>query len=474
MVSADPPRISPFARLARLSLAQRILLAAALWGALVLIGGGLALLAVYRAQTLALLEDGLEQSLVNLTREMTQEDAFLPDGRVTDDERVFLAGDARFQVQYSGHYWAVVAVDAAGTAVGDFRSNSLWDAPVPLPDAALKRALGNTGAVQFANAPGPEGQRVRVAAKAILIENRATPLVLIAAADRTPNDLATQRFRNLLLATMLALFGGVFAAMIAGIRFSLNPLRKIEKDIAEVREGARAKLPEDYPAEVRPLTEELNKLIEHNRDVVERARTHVGNLAHALKTPLAVLKNEASGQTQLDDVVRRQASAMQTNVEHYLKRARMAARAESLGVRTEVRPVAEAIAGLLNRLYDARGIEVTVDGGQGAFFRGEQQDLEEMLGNLMENACKWAASDVHVQIDEGAGELVIRVDDNGKGLTPDERAGALKRGVRLDETTPGSGLGLSIVKELAELYKGSFALGEAALGGLSAQLRFPR
>ena len=273
---------------------------------------------------------------------------------------------------------------------------------------------------------------------------------------------------------MIALFGGVFAAMLLGIRYSLNPLARLQADIAQVREGDTQKLDGDYPAEVRPLTEELNKLIEHNREVVERARTHVGNLAHALKTPLAVLKNEASGQSQLDDVVRRQADAMQTNVEHYLKRARMAARAETIGARTDVRPVIDGLARLLNRLFDAKGIEVTVEGSASAIFRGEKQDFEEMIGNLMENACKWAASEVRVTVSDTGQCVTITVEDDGKGLSADEREAAMKRGVRLDETTPGTGLGLSIVKELAELHKGQLELGVAALGGLSAVLRFPR
>jgi signal transduction histidine kinase len=461
-------------RLAGLSLAQRSVLVAALGGLALLLTGGFALLAAYRAQTLSILEDDLRSAIITLTREMTQEDAFLPDGRVTDTNRNFFESDSRYQTQYAGRYWAVVGVNAAGEMIGDFRSNSLWDEPVPLPPDTLDLALEKPGAIHFANSPGPAGQKVRIAATAILIENRATPLILVAAADRTPNDTATRRFRNLLAGTMSALFLGMLGAMVAGLRFSLQPLRKIKTDIADVREGVIARLPDDYPSEVRPLTEELNKLIEHNRDIIERSRTHVGNLAHALKTPLAVLKNEANGATQLDDVVRRQASAMQTNVEHYLKRARMAASAESLGVRTEIRPVLDGLARLLNRLHDARGIEVLVEGGEGVFFRGERQDFEEMIGNLMENACKWARADVRVTVRDDARALVIDVEDDGKGLAPAEREAAMKRGVRLDEATPGTGLGLSIVKELAELYKGSFELGEAELGGLLARVRFAK
>lgn len=474
MSEATPPAKSLIDRWSSVSLARRVTIAAGIWGLIVLIGGALALSALYRAQTLSLIEEDLEQSLVTLSRELTREEAFLADGRVTDTGREFFANDARFQTQYSGHYWAVVGITADMDIAGDFRSRSLWDEDVPVTRDILTRAVQLPGVTQFTNYPGPVDQVSRVAVKAIIVEGRATPLVLVAAADRTPNDAAATRFRNLLLGTMIALFGGVFAAMLLAVRYSLNPLRRLEADVARVREGETQKLAGGYPAEVRPLTEELNKLIEHNREVVERARTHVGNLAHALKTPLAVLRNEAKGETQLDDVVRRQSEAMQTNVEHYLKRARMAARAETLGARTEVRPVLDGLARMLNRLFDARGIEVTIEGGAGAVFRGEQQDFEEMAGNLMENACKWAASEVRVAVADTPEALVISVEDNGPGLTPEERAGAMKRGVRLDETMPGTGLGLSIVTELAELHKGSLELGDAALGGLRATLRFPR
>lgn len=471
---APLPQKSLFDRWFSVSLARRITIAAGIWGMIVLIGGALALSAVYRAQTLTLVERDLQETLLTLSRELVREDAFLPDGRITDTDRDFFPSDARFQTQYSGHYWAVVGLKPDMSIAGDFRSKSLWDEEVPITQDLIVRAANAPGETQFGNFNGPADQRSRVAAQAIVIRNRATPLILLAAADRTPSDIAATQFRNLLLGTMIALFGGVFAAMVLGIRYSLNPLRRLQSDVAKVREGEAQKLGGDYPVEVRPLTEELNKLIEHNREVVERARTHVGNLAHALKTPIAVLKNEAAGQTQLDDVVRRQADAMQTNVEHYLKRARMAARAETIGARTDIRPVIDGLARLLNRLFDAKGIEVTVEGSASAVFRGEQQDFEEMIGNLMENACKWAATEVKVTVSDKPGVLTIDVEDDGKGLSEDERAAAMKRGVRLDETTPGTGLGLSIVKELAELHKGELALGVAASGGLRATLRFPR
>lgn len=469
-----PRKRSLIDRWSSVSLARRVMIAAAIWGAIVLIGGGLALSAIYRAQTLSLLEDDLDQTLVTLSRELTREDAFLVDGDVNHIGRNIFADDARFQTQYSGHYWAVVGLTPDLQPDNDFRSRSLWDEPVPVTPELIARVVELPGVTQFTNYPGPADQVSRVAARAIILENRETPLLLVAAADRRPNDEAGTRFRNMLLTTMIALFGGVFAAMVLAVRYSLNPLSKLQADIVRIREGEALKLEGNYPSEVRPLTEELNKLMDHNRQVVERARTHVGNLAHALKTPLAVLRNEARGETQLDDVVRRQSEAMQTNVEHYLKRARMAARAEAIGARTEIRPVLDGLARMLNRLFDARGVEVTVSGGDGAIFRGEQQDFEEMAGNLMENACKWASSEVRVVIEDSPHALVITVEDDGPGLTPDERTGALKRGVRLDETMPGTGLGLSIVTELAELHKGSLELGDAAIGGLKATLSFPK
>lgn len=466
--AAEKPNGS-MGRWSGMSLARRLLIAAAIWGLLVLVAGAIALSAIYRAQTVALLDEDLDQTLVRLTREI----GYIEDRLVTDDAQEIFAGDSRYETPLSGRYWVVLGVSEDGERAGDLRSGSMWDGSVPLSEDVFEQVLETPGAVIYSNNIGPADEPVRVAAKSIRLENRATPLVMLAAADRTQNNAAASRFRNLLIGTMIALFGGVFAAMWAGINFSLRPLKRIGTDIAEIREGKRAQLASDYPQEVRPLTGELNKLLEHNKDVVERARTHVGNLAHALKTPLAVLRNEAAGESQLDDVVRRQTEAMHANVEHYLKRARAAARAETLGARTEVRASLDGLARLFRRLHESKALSIT--GGEGAMFRGESQDFEEMMGNLMDNACKWAASAVDVSVIGGrpGDTLLLRVDDDGPGLSEDERIGALQRGVRLDETTPGTGLGLSIVTELAELHGGTLDLGDSPQGGLRAELRFP-
>lgn len=455
----------------RLSLAQRLLIGAGIWSLIVLIGGAFALSGIYRTQTLRLLEEDLDAQVIALTRAVDY------DGQtgIGADESL-LPADVRYSTPYSGRYFAILDVTPSGP-VGEeaLRSRSLWDGEAPLPETVRAAALANPGTTRFANATGPDDERLRVAARVIQFDQSGGKVLLLAAADRRASDEGAQRFLILLIGAMIALAGGVLIAMWAQIRLVLRPLERVEAHVVDVREGRRQHLDTDYPPELQPLTEELNKLIDHNRDVVERARTHVGNLAHALKTPLAVLRNEATGESALDQMVRRQTEAMHANVDHYLKRAQAAARAQSLGARAEVAPVVDGLVRLLNRLFEDKGlyVESTVTGDP--VFRGEKQDLEEMLGNLMDNACKWARETVTVSVDgTAAGPLVIHVDDDGRGLSSEEREAALKRGVRLDETAPGTGLGLSIVTELAELYSGRLTLSESPAGGLRASLELPR
>ena len=293
----------------------------------------------------------------------------------------------------------------------------------------------------------------------------------MAAADREATDEGANQLRFLLVISMTFLAAGTLIALWVGLRLALLPFNRVQLHIAQVREGKRPKLDGDYPVEVLPLTQELNKLLDNNRAIVERAQTHVGNLAHALKTPLAVLRNEANGSTPLDDVVRRQTESMRANVEHYLKRAQAAARAEALGVRTDMGPVIAGLVRLLNRLFGDSGVTVESRIRTEVFVRVEQQDLEEMLGNIMENACKWTKSRVEVSAEPGDnGLMLIHVDDNGEGLTGEEMAAAVKRGVRLDETAPGTGLGLSIVADIAEMNGGKLTLSDSPLGGLRATI----
>ena len=245
--------------------------------------------------------------------------------------------------------------------------------------------------------------------------------------------------------------------------------------MAERLEGA-------FPVEIAPLARETNALIEANREIVTRARTHVGNLAHALKTPISVMLNEATthGEDPLARKVREQTEIMRDQVARHLERARLATRVAVISTVTDVRPVVTALARTMEKIHHRRDVAIDIDAPEGVRFRGEQQDLEEMIGNLVDNACKWAQSRVAVEVlsekpDPADDARVIRilVDDDGPGLSPQQREQVARRGRRLDETKPGSGLGLSIVMELASLYGGGLTLGTAPIGGLRADLVLP-
>lgn len=459
-------------RFGRLSLGRRLLIGALLWSLLVVIGGIVAITAVYRTETINLLDDELETTLITLSRAIDPLDDGT--GRVQDIEEK-LPTDSRFNTPLSGRYWAIIATDEAGNPAADIRSRSVWDGDLPINEVLVRSALADPGALVRGSIQGPAEEPLRIVVQALTFPERATPILFTVSADRSETNAGANRLRTILLAAMLALAGGTLIAMALGLRFALRPLNRVQADIGEVREGRMASLDGDYPSEVQPLTEELNKLLEHNRDVVDRARTHVGNLAHALKTPLAVLRNEAVGESLLDEVVKRQTETMKTNVDHYLRRAQAAARAETLGVRTPLQPAIERLTRTFNKLFGHDGKTISADNIPPVFLRIEQQDLEEMIGNLMENASKWARSRIEVSAEPAEnGQMLIHIDDDGKGLTQEERAEAIKRGVRLDESAPGTGLGLSIVADIAGMNGGGLTLSESPLGGLRATIALRR
>jgi len=287
------------------------------------------------------------------------------------------------------------------------------------------------------------------------------------------DEVAT--FDTTLFWSVIGLGAGLIGAMVVQVRLGLAPLRQVSQSLAAIREGRADHLEGQFPAEIQPLADELNALVAHNAEVVARARTHVANLAHFLKTPLSVIANEIQGtQGSMAETVARQVHVMRRQVDHYLARARTVASAKVIGARTEVAPMINDLTRALSKIYVPRGIRIERQCADGLMFRGDRSDLEEMVGNLLDNACKWAEGEVNVAISAGrAGRLVIVVADDGPGLTEDEMARVLKRGERLDESKPGSGLGLGIVKEIAELYGGTLALGRSQLGGLSATLDLP-
>jgi len=271
------------------------------------------------------------------------------------------------------------------------------------------------------------------------------------------------------------------AALMVQVRFGLKPLRLLRRELSQIRQGNKEYLDGEFPVEIKPVADELNLLVKENTEVVERARTQVGNLAHALKTPLSVLANESRlVKGKLANKVGEQTEIMRQQIELYLDRARRAARARSIGAATNIRQTCDGLARTLMRINMERGLQIEVVCPEELKFRGEKQDFEEMLGNLMENASKWANRKILVtgarltaKSSDGRKWLIVSVGDDGPGLPQEKRQQALIRGRRLDETKPGTGLGLSIVSETAAMYNGSVELGESDLGGLLVTLKLP-
>lgn len=439
----------------RNSLAFRLVASAAVWCALWLSAGGYALSALFGNTV----ERSFDARLGVLLEGLVAGSELNADGEL---ELRLQLGEPRFEQPLSGWYWQI-----DGRAEVVRRSRSLWDAELPV-SLAPGRLMGAHDVV------GPEGQSLRLLVRAITLPGAETPLLYAVAGDRREIQLDKQDFNRLLSLALGVLFLGVIGAVLVQVRFGLEPLRRMGRALGAIRGGASARLEGDFPAEIQPLASELNALLDHNEALVERARTHVGNLAHGLKTPLSVLTNEARrSQGPLAELVGRQVALMRRQVDHHLARARAIATGSILGARTEVLPVLRDLERTLGRIYGDRSLAIEVVCPPELAFRGARQDLEEMLGNLLDNACKWAAAGVMVRAEATAQQVQIAIEDDGPGLPAARRAEVLERGRRLDEQIPGSGLGLAIVADLAQLYGGRLVLDAAAAGGLRALLTLP-
>ncbi len=269
------------------------------------------------------------------------------------------------------------------------------------------------------------------------------------------------------------------ACLIAGLTFvrqTVGPFERIRERLADVRQGKSRHLQDAYPSEIQPVVDDLNSLLDHRDETVRRALAKAGDLAHGLKTPLAVIAQEAErarseGHVELADTISQQVERMRRQMDYHLAHARAAASGATVGARCSVLESVEGLARTLRRLHADRGIVVDVRTASTHVVRAGREDLDEMLGNLMDNACKWARSRVTVESCASDSVVTIVVNDDGAGLAPALRETVLQRGVRADEAAPGSGFGLAIVRDLAELYGGSIALDDSPLGGLRVSLR---
>jgi signal transduction histidine kinase len=455
------------------SLAFRLIATALAWTLVVLPVAGMLIYNIYAKETRAEHDDKISRLLSNVlafSLDHTGKELGVP-GDV---------GESLFFKPESGWYWQITPIDEKATK--RLISDSLATGELPLPFRDKKIAPDNYGR-RWTYATDHVGQRVRIAEELFVLGDEMTgprySYIVSAPADWPEKVIVAFRKR---LAQALALVGiGLVAVTLFQVSFGLAPLRRVEKGLADIRSGNATQLTGQFPAEIEALQTEINALIQSNQDIIDRARTQVGNLAHALKTPLAVIANEARDEkTPLAAKVVEQSDVMRQQITHYLDRARVAAGVAVVGRVTEVKPTVEALQRALTRIYRDKGIEISLDCPDGVKFQGEKHDLEELLGNLVDNACKWARSKVYLTIaPPGPGSpatvrrLSITVEDDGKGLSPDELTKIGKRGLRLDEATPGTGLGLSIVNDLVQSYRGTFCVAKSSHGGLAARMELP-
>jgi signal transduction histidine kinase len=453
--------------LRRRSLVRRLVLIAGIWNLLVVLIAGVFLTAQFRSAAIR----RFDQSLAVLTDDLYA-GSTVEDGQL----RAPFLTDIRATRAYSGRYWVILDKRPDGSMGPVARSRSLFDSDLMLSSKQIDRLDAAPGQTQYFNMRGPQDKPLRAAAILARLPGYADPVVFLAAEDRTPIDADADRFAGVTAIALAILAGGLVLATVVQVRFGLTPLFRLRREVAAVRRGKAERVDGVYPEELEPLAVELNALLAHNQEVVERQRTHVGNLAHALKTPLSVMLTEASQQPgQLAEVVERQAQTMREQVDHHLRRARAAARSQTSGERTPVEPILDELAVTLERIFQDKGVEIDWRCPEDLCFQGEKQDFMELAGNVMENAGKWCKGRIRAEAaPSGEARMLLTVDDDGPGLPPEERAQALKRGQRLDENAPGSGLGLSIVDELTRAYGGSVRLGESPMGGLRVTLDLPR
>lgn len=453
--------------LRRPSLARRLVLLAVGWSFAALVIAAIVLAFLFQQAALRRFDAGLSDLIDNLISGSTVENGEVLAPALTD---------LRALRAYSGRYWAIAEPKPGGGVKLLVPSRSLWDSELSTPGDLPARLKADPGKPVAFDTPGPQpGERLRVVARWTTLHGRDAPLIFIAAEDRSPIDREVRNFVTATAIAFLLLGAGLIVAVVMQVRIGLQPLFRLRHEVADVRRGKAERLGGKYPSELRPLTDELNALVAHNQETVERQRTHVGNLAHALKTPISVMITESSQRPgPLAEVVTRQAEVMRQQVDHHLRRARAAARAQGQGERTSVPEVLDELARTLERIFRAKDVTIDWDAPDDLWFLGERQDFMEIAGNAMENAGKWCRSRVRVRAAALDGErLKLTVEDDGPGLPPGQRDAVIRRGARLDENAPGSGLGLSIIDELARAYRGRLSLGQSPMGGLLVAIELP-
>ncbi len=441
------------------SIAARLFWLTFAWLVVALIATAFLLTALYSRALERSLSDALNFNLETLVARTL--DAQSPDAPA------LTAADPRFSRPASGWYWQITDTD--GTPLN--LSNSLVGSVMPSLSEPFDDRNTRSG-----TAIDGFGARLRIVERKVIIKD--VRLVFSVTGNLDEIDLLAGQFREQAL-LVLGAVGAMLAVMSAILgRVALRPIGKLRAAIESVRAGGAKRIEGNYPKELLPLAEELNELLNSNTQIVERAKNQVGNLAHGLKTPLAVLRNEAAGRSSdFSGIVRGEIEKMNAQVKTYLDRARLSARTAVVGQSANTGVIVERLVRVMGKIHSGCDISLLLPDEGAPLFRGEESDLEEMVGNLMDNACKWSSGSVEISVRKLSVArqkmVLISIDDNGSGLSENQMVAVLRRGVRLDEKTPGSGLGLDIVKELADIYGGQLLLKKSLLGGLGVELRLP-
>jgi signal transduction histidine kinase len=437
------------------SVSRRMLLVATAWIMLLLVGGGIALDRVLVTTVTRNFDDQLDY----LLKAMIFTAEIDPNGEVMNNREL---ADQRFLEYNSGAYWQV-----SGKGHTPFISRSLFNRYLRADDPHRD---DNVHVYDSRQIPG---QLLRIAERDAKLPGSDVRWRFQVAQSRDTLDSQIKTLRRTLVRSFVLLGLGLVIMVVLQTWFGLLPLRKVRSEIARLRAGESTRVEAPMPAEVAPMVEELNALVEHNDRQAEEARRHAGNLAHALKTPLSVIMNAAAaGQADLATAVIREARTMRRQIDHHLARARAVGRRGSAHSRAAVWPSIEAVERAVARLYP--NVRIDIDGQKDLVAHIERQDLDDLLGNLVENAAKYGGGSVFITARVEAGFVEILVEDDGRGIPEADRIRIFDRGVRLDSGKPGTGLGLAIVRDVAEIYDGTVSLEESEdLGGLLVRLRLP-
>lgn len=460
-------------RLRLRSLTARVLLLATLWSAVALVVIAVVISTLYRQGSERGFQELLRAQLYNVINSVSVGQ----DGRLAGRPEL---GDLRFSQPQTGWYWMV-------EPLGDFKTDPLTSASLGVTQLAsppIAQVPFDNNYERFYVEDDGEGNTVQVAETEVVLDQDGRAARFRVSGNRAIVESDIQAFANRLYLALGGFGIGSLVVNAFAILIGLKPLDQARAALERIRRGEAERLPTDFPREIQPLASEVNALIDSNRRIVERARMQVGNLAHSLKTPIAVLLNEAR---VLDrnhgELVRSQAEAMQGQVQSYLNRARIAAQRDTVIARCEAEPVLERLLRVMRRLNHELSFDLSVL-PPGIALAMEQQDVEETVGNLLDNAARFAKSRVSVAVSPAASGpaseeasrrswIEVLVDDDGPGLEPDQIREAMKRGRRLDESKPGTGLGLSIVNEITSEYQGQITLTRSPSGGLRARLLLP-